>query len=316
MPRGMLPPPAAKSLRRNKTAAQALTVPRRLCTSILTRWRARLLTMRRPPRKRWTQTHATPERRVRKMTKMRKMSSTHSTVQDSTESTQVVRGARRSSVAVSRKRPKRYAGVYKRRCVFRRVCYAKKHENRQHCVCSFVFAVAPSFARNMTMDVLAGNAIDFAKVTAETTYKADGGVTNCDYIAHFITAGCLFTSAPVGLYFRGGATGVASLKRTAADVTRRLNAGGYGGNFDVGAAFAIPLGAFFLNIALAFSIFYIAAEHTRWKWPKNTCYEESFEDDVFGVGITANVYVKYRRKNFVCAVGLLPHTIQSHTFRH
>lgn len=111
---------------------------------------------------------------------------------DSTESTQVVRGARRSSVAVSRKRLKRYAGVYKRRCGFRRVCYAKKHENRQHCVCSFVFAVAPSFARNMTMDVLVGNAIDFAKVTAETTYKADGGVTNCDCIAHFITAGCLF----------------------------------------------------------------------------------------------------------------------------
>ena len=105
-----------------------------------------------------------------------------------------MRGARRSSVAVSRKRPKRYAGVYKRRCVFRRVClcYIKKHENQQHCVCSFVFAVAPSFARNMTMDVLAGNAIDFAKVTAETTYKAEGGVTNCDYIAHFITAGCLF----------------------------------------------------------------------------------------------------------------------------
>lgn len=97
---------------------------------------------------------------------------------------------------------------------------------------------------------------------------------------------------------------MASLKRTAADVTRRLNAGGYGGNFDVGAAFTIPLDAFFLNIAPAFSIFYIAAEHTRWEWPKNTCYEESFEDDVFGVGITADVYVKYRRKNFVCAVGL------------
>ena len=156
----------------------------------------------------------------------------------------------------------------------------------------------------MTMDVLAGNAIDFAKVTAETTYKADGGVTNCDYIAHFITAGCLFYIGASRFIFSRRATGVASLKRTAADVTRRLNAGGYSGNFDVGAAFAIPLSAFFLNIAPAFSIFYIAAEHTRWEWPKNTCYEEPFEDDVFGVGITADAYVKYRRKNFVCAVGL------------
>lgn len=125
-------------------------------------------------------------------------------------------------------------------------------------------------------------------------FNASGGLIGCD---------CFFNQFPLGLYYRVGFMGVSGVVRTAADKTVNLKNTEINFNtaVDVGAVYGYNIGQYFsLNVAPAVSMLFVNSEY---RTLKSLYSMRATLDSLFGLGLTADLYAKFRYKYFVAAAG-------------
>lgn len=178
-------------------------------------------------------------------------------------------------------------------------------------VCTVLcFLSVPVFALDVTTDVLLGGFYNYSNVfTGKSKYQTVNGYDNItvdgDYNAIFRAGGgslgfdCFFNPCPFGIYFRAGLMGVSGVERTAGGVTDKIDNTEIGYNIfcDIGGVYAFNFGNFSLNLAPAVSILFVNAEN------QESIFKRVTLDSLFGVGMTADIYAKYRYKYFVCSAG-------------
>lgn len=178
-------------------------------------------------------------------------------------------------------------------------------------VCTVLcFLSVPVFALDVTTDVLLGGFYNYSNVfTGKSKYQTVNGYDNItvdgDYNAIFRAGGdslgfdAFFNPCPFGVYLRSGLMGVSGVERTAGDVTDKIDNTEIGYNIfcDVGGVYAFNFGNFSLNLAPAVSILFVNAEN------QESIFKRVTLDSLFGVGMTADIYAKYRYKYFVCSAG-------------
>lgn len=178
-------------------------------------------------------------------------------------------------------------------------------------LCTFLCAFSvPVFALDTTIDVLLGGFYNYSNVfTGKSSYQETVGYDTVtkdgDYNAIFHAGGgslgfdLFFNPCPFGIYFRAGLMGVSGIERTAGGVTDKIDNTeiGYNVFLDVGGVYAFSFGNFSLNIAPALSMLLVNSDNREHLFSRATA------DSLFGFGITADVYAKYRYKYFVCSAG-------------
>lgn len=183
--------------------------------------------------------------------------------------------------------------------------------NKSLLLCAVLFfSSLPVFSLDITTDVLLGGFYNYSNVfTGKANYTKlegyDNVTVNGDYNAIFRAGGgslgfdCFFNPCPFGIYFRAGLMGVSGVERTAGGVTDKIDNTEIGYNIfcDVGGVYAFNFGNFSLNVAPAVSILFVNAEN------RESIFKRVTLDSLFGVGMTADIYAKYRYKYFVCAAG-------------
>lgn len=174
-------------------------------------------------------------------------------------------------------------------------------------VCA-LFCAFSAFSLDVTTDAMLGGFYNYSNVfTGKAEYwNSNGDTVDGDYNAVFRAAGAslgfdlFFNPYPLGIYFRTGIMSVFGVERTAGGVTDKVEKTEIGFNMfvDVGAVYAFNFGKFSLNLAPAFSILWVQSENME------NLYSRATTDSLFGLGLTADVYVKYRLKYFVVAAGM------------
>ena len=178
-------------------------------------------------------------------------------------------------------------------------------------LCALLCAISiPAFSLDTTIDVLLGGFYNYSNVfKGKTTYQKtvgyDTATVDGDFNAAFRAGGgslgfdLFFNPCPFGVYFRAGLMGVSGVERTAGGVTDKIENTEIGFNmfFDIGGVYAFNFGNFSLNIAPALSMLFVNSENQEHLFSRATI------DSLFGLGITADIYAKYRYKYFVCSAG-------------
>lgn len=190
----------------------------------------------------------------------------------------------------------------------------------------FLLSCFGAFALDTQLDVLAGGFYNYSKVFAGSasyqeyinhSYKDFDG----DYRAAFKAAGgflgfdLFFNSCPFGLYFRAGFMDVSGVKRTAGGKTETLDNTEVNLNmfYDLGGVYALNINKYFsICAAPAVSMLYVNSEYVG----GGSIYSSRAAlDSLFGVGVTGDIYAKFRYKHFVaaagCAASFYPFTLVS-----
>ena len=112
-----------------------------------------------------------------------------------------------------------------------------------------------------------------------------------------------FNSSPLGVYFRSGFLGIKGVERTAGEEHAELENNGFDLNtsIDLGGVYALNFNDYVsLCAAPAVSITLISSEYHDLK---SIYSSRAAIDSYFGVGATADLYLKLRVKYFVAAAG-------------
>lgn len=190
----------------------------------------------------------------------------------------------------------------------------------------FLLSCFGAFALDTQLDVLAGGFYNYSNVFAGSasyqeyinhSYKDFDG----DYRAAFKAAGGLlgfdmfFNSCPFGLYFRAGFMEVSGVKRTAGGETVTLDNTEINFNtfYELGGVYALNVNKYFsICAAPAVSMLYVNSEYRDLK---SIYSSRAALDSLFGVGVTGDIYAKFRYKHFVasagCAASFYPFTLVS-----
>lgn len=174
-------------------------------------------------------------------------------------------------------------------------------------LCALLCAVS-GFSLDITTDVLLGGFYNCSNVfTGKAEYQDHyaGSAVDGDYNAVFRGGGgfagvdVFFNPCPFGVYFRAGIMGISGVERTAGGVTDKIDSTEPGFNMfcDLGGVYAFNFGNFSLNVAPAFSVLFVNSEN------RGNIFSRVTEDSLYGVGITADIYAKFRYKYFVCSAG-------------
>lgn len=178
----------------------------------------------------------------------------------------------------------------------------------------FIFSCLGGFSLEIQSDFLAGGFYNYSKVFAGSAsyqkvvnydyYDFDG-----DYRAAFKSAGgflgfdLFFNSCPFGLYFRAGFMDVSGVKRTAGGETVTLDNTEVNFNmfYDLGGVYALNVNKYFsICAAPAVSMLFVNSEYIGMESIYNS---RASLDSLFGVGVTADIYAKFRYKYFVASAG-------------
>ena len=169
---------------------------------------------------------------------------------------------------------------------------------------SFLFLfcfVLNSFA--LRFDILGTISYKNAIIKGDTYLKINENVkipfsANADSVGVNIGLDLFFTDY-VGLYTRLGFYGLNGLERSIDNKSKKIkNATDYGSSFDVGAAFAIPFNNYFsITLAPALTMNYINSNYT------NIIKTSASVDSYLNYGFTGDIYIKFRYKHFVAAIG-------------
>lgn len=190
----------------------------------------------------------------------------------------------------------------------------------------FVLSCFGAFALDTQLDVLAGCFYNYSKVFAGSasyqeyinhSYEDFDG----DYRAAFKSSGVFlgfdmfFNTCPFGLYFRAGFMDVSGVKRTAGGKTETLDNTEVDFNmfYDLGGVYALNINKYFsICVAPAVSMLFVNSEYRDLK---SIYSSRAALDSLFGVGVTADIYAKFRYKHFVasagCAASFYPFTLVS-----
>lgn len=185
----------------------------------------------------------------------------------------------------------------------------KNKKSLLFCVALFLFSL-PVFSLDTTTDVLLGGFYNYSNVfTGKTKYQTYNGydtvTVDGDYNAIFRAGGgslgfdCFFNPSPFGVYFRSGLMSVSDVERRAGGVTDKINNTeiGYNVFLDIGGVYAFNLDNFSFNVAPSVSILFVNAQN------RESIFKRVTLDSLFGVGMTADIYAKFRYKYFVCSAG-------------
>ena len=167
-----------------------------------------------------------------------------------------------------------------------------------------------AFALETQLDVLAGGFYNYDNVfTGSASYEKNYTDYDGEYRAAFKGGGgsvgldLFFNSFPLGLYFRAGLMGIDSIERTAGGQTVKLKNTEINFNmfYDLGGVYAFDINKYLsVCAAPAVSLIFINSEYRDFK---NIYSSRTSIDSLFGVGASADIYIKYRYKYFVASAG-------------
>lgn len=189
-----------------------------------------------------------------------------------------------------------------------------------------IFLCFNCFSLETQLDVLAGGfynynnicsgSASYQKIIDYDYYDVDG-----EYRAIFKGAGgslgfdLFFNSFPFGLYFRAGFMGITGVNRTAGGLSvflknTELNLNMF---YDLGGVYSFNINDFLsVCAAPAVSIIFVNSEYRNFN---NIYNSRAALDSLFGVGGSADIYIKYRYKYFAascgCAASFYPVSIVS-----
>lgn len=172
-----------------------------------------------------------------------------------------------------------------------------------------------AFALDTTTDILFGGFYNYSNIF---TGKIRNYETNssADYKAAFHTEGAFFgfdkffNSRPFGIYFRAALfMGTSNIKRTVGGNTEKIRDTASNSDMflDLGGVYAFNFGNLSLNIAPALSLLSIDSENKEKQYVEhfgNTYYTYYDSTELFGFGITVDIYVKYRYKYLAITAGM------------
>lgn len=184
-----------------------------------------------------------------------------------------------------------------------------------------VFFCLGAFALDTQIDVLVGGFYNYDNVfTGQASYQkivnSDYVTYDGDYRAAFRGGGLslgfdlFFNEFSLGLYFRAGFMGITGVERTAGGQTVKLenNEAIFNMFYDVGGVYEFDVNNYLsVCAAPAVSLIFVNSEYLDFK---NIYSSRASLDSVFGVGVTADVSLKYR-KNYIaiawgCAASFYP----------
>ena len=167
-----------------------------------------------------------------------------------------------------------------------------------------------AFALETQLDFLAGGFYNYDNIfTGSATYTKNYQDYDGEYRAIFTGAGgslgfdLFFNSFPLGLYFRAGFMGIDSVNRKAGGRSAGLDNTEINFNmfYDFGGVYAFNINKYFsVCAAPAVSLIFLNSEYRDFK---NIYSSRTSIDSLFGVGASADIYIKYRYKYFVASAG-------------
>ena len=173
-----------------------------------------------------------------------------------------------------------------------------------------VFFCFGAFALDTQIDVLAGGFYNYDDIfRGSASYEKNYTDYDGDYRAAFRGGGVslgfdlFFNDFPFGVYLRAGFIGVSGVERTAGGKTVKLENTEINFNmfYDLGGVYELDINNYFsVCLAPAVSLIYVNSEYRDLK---NIYASRTTIDSLFGVGATADIYIKYRYKYFVASAG-------------
>ena len=177
-----------------------------------------------------------------------------------------------------------------------------------------VFFCLGAYALDTQIDVLAGGFYNYDNIfRGSASYQK---VVNYDYVnydgdyrAAFRGGGgslgfdLFFNEFPLGMYFRAGYMGIKGVERTAGGQSVKLDNTEINLNmfYDLGGVYELDINNYFsVCLAPAVSLIFVNSEYRDFK---NIYSSRTSIDSLFGVGASADIYIKYRYKYFVASAG-------------
>ena len=174
-----------------------------------------------------------------------------------------------------------------------------------------LFAMVPVCAFDGVSDIFFGGFYNYNNIFKGTTkYEKTIGsstaIVNGDFNAVFKSGGMLFgfdyliNPLPWGIYFRSSVIFSSSMEQTIGEYTAKVNdiEQNFSLFFDAGGIYAFDFNRFSLNIAPAISFVYMNASNS------DSLTHHNISNSLLGLGLTADLYAKYRYKYFVCTAGV------------